>query len=73
MEKECPKVFFSMGLTINLGNYESLKIDSGVTLPVEPDDDITETADKAYKFVRKEIKEKLGKSVKFVKKLKEGE
>ena len=67
---EQPKVFFNMGLTINLGNYESMKIDSGITLPAEPKETLEETGDKAYQFVRGQIREKLGKTSNFVKKLK---
>jgi len=39
------KVFFSMGLTINLGNYNSMKVDAGISsalLPGESKEDAQE-------------------------------
>jgi len=48
----------SVGFTYtkNLGNYESLKVDAGVVLTVEPGEDPAAVEAKAWEHVRKSIK-----------------
>lgn len=41
-DKPMATVFVSLGMTKNLGNYESLKMTVGVTLPSEPNDQALE-------------------------------
>jgi hypothetical protein len=42
--------------TKNLGNYESLKVDAGVVMTVEPGEDPAAIEAKAWESVRKSIK-----------------
>ena len=49
-------VKFSAGMTINLGNFESLRIDCGVTLPCRPAD-IEATHQIASDFVAERVAE----------------
>lgn len=48
----------SVGFTYtkNLGNYESLKVDAGVVLTVEPGEDPAAVESKAWEHVKKSIK-----------------
>ena len=47
-----------MGATINSGNYESIRIDIGISLPCDPDN-IDETYNGLYKQVSDYLKEKV--------------
>lgn len=49
-------VRFSAGLTINLENYESLRLDASVTLPSLPSQ-IAETFERAAEFVGEKLAE----------------
>ncbi|CAM3877916.1 hypothetical protein COLU111180_12120 [Cohnella lubricantis] len=42
--------------TKNLGNYESLKVDAGVVMTVEPSDDPDAVYAKAWESAKKQIK-----------------
>jgi len=42
--------------TKNLGNYESLKVDAGVTMTVDPGDSPDEVYAKAWEATRKQVK-----------------
>jgi ferredoxin-fold anticodon binding domain-containing protein len=59
------KVTFSIGKTINLGNFESGRIDIGVELDVEKESDIEKYFGKAKILVKNQldqaVKEKLYK------------
>ena len=48
----------SVGFTFtkNLGNYESLKVDAGVVMTVEPGDDPAAVEAEAWEHVKKQIK-----------------
>lgn len=43
---EPAKVQFSVGMTLNIGNYESTRVDVGVVLPCDPEN-VDETFEKA--------------------------
>ena len=47
-----------LGMTINLGNYQSAKVDVHVTLPSDPDS-LEETYDKAAEFCKAHIKKEV--------------
>ena len=47
-----------MGATINSGNYESLRIDIGISLPCDPEN-VDETYNGLYKQVSEYLKEKV--------------
>ncbi|WP_019536555.1 hypothetical protein [Paenibacillus ginsengihumi] len=42
--------------TKNLGNYESLKVDAGVVMTVEPGEDPAAVYDRAWESAKKQIK-----------------
>ena len=56
-----PTVTYSAGMTINLGNYQSARVDIGVSFPVHPDQSNEEVMKAAIAFVKgtldKELKE----------------
>jgi len=49
------EVTYHLTKTINLGNYESIKIQCGITLASDPDT-LEETFKRAKKFVDKKLK-----------------
>jgi hypothetical protein len=58
VEVEVGRVSFSMGRTINMGNYESTRIDIGVELPFGVGPDALEAAyENAKRFVTGKLKE----------------
>lgn len=48
----------SVGFTYtkNLGNYESLKVDAGVVMTVDPGEDPAAVEAKAWEYAKKQIK-----------------
>lgn len=57
IDLEGGKVWYSEGRTYNLGDYESLKIDCGIVLPLEPDKDPEMIFQQCVSFVRRRMKE----------------
>lgn len=51
------EVWVSVGITINLGNYESARVDAGIKLPVEDDDKIKDVYKEAWGKALKEVEE----------------
>ena len=51
------EVWVSVGLTLNLGNYESARLDAGMSIPLEEGQDYDTAFDKAWENVLKEIGE----------------
>lgn len=50
----------SSGITLNLGNYESLRIDVGISLPCKPTKkDVEDTYTKALQFVEEKLAEQV--------------
>lgn len=49
------RVFFSCGLTLNLGNYESARVDAGMATDVRPDETLEKALLRAKDFVSHEI------------------
>lgn len=47
--------------TKNLGNFENVKVDAAVTISVEPGQDVDALYDKAYKSMKKQVKNGLNK------------
>lgn len=45
--------------TKNLGNYENLKVNADVTLSVDPDTDLDQEYEKAFKSMKKQVKKGL--------------
>lgn len=60
---EPAKVSVSMGLTLNLGNYESARIDVALVVPC-----YREEVDAAYKYANKWVEDRLGTEVQNIRK-----
>jgi hypothetical protein len=59
MENDSTKVNVTLGYTLNLGNFQSLRLDLGV-IDNKRDGETTEQAfDRVYKFVEDKITEKI--------------
>jgi len=56
------KVSVVLGYTLNLGNFESLRVDLGVTDFVRKDEDIKQAQDRVFKLVEKDLIEKVNES-----------
>ena len=50
MEKESTKVSVTLGYTLNLGNFQSLRVDIGVVDSVRNEEDIDQATDRVYDF-----------------------
>jgi len=64
-ETEPAYVKASMGMTINLGNYESLRIDAGVTIPCYKEE-IAQAHEQAYQIVMTELFSRVAEAKKMV-------
>jgi hypothetical protein len=59
MENDLTKVNVTLGYTLNLGNFQSLRLDLGV-IDSKRDGETTEQAfDRVYKFVEDKLTEKI--------------
>ena len=59
MENDSTKVSVTLGYTLNLGNFQSLRLDLGV-IDSKRDEENTEQAfDRVYKFVEDKLTEKI--------------
>jgi len=56
------KVSVVLGYTLNLGNFESLRVDLGVTDFVRKDEDIKQAQDRVFKLVEQDLIEKVNES-----------
>jgi hypothetical protein len=59
MENSETKVTVSLGYTMNLGNFQSLRIDLGVEDQVRDGENVKDGFDRVYKFVEEQFGEKL--------------
>lgn len=53
---EVKQINVAFTFTKNLGNYESIKVDAGVVMSVEPGEDTEEVCEKAWKNARQQIR-----------------
>jgi len=49
------RIWFSCGLTINIGNYESARVDAGMATDVQPGEKLTDALARCKAFVTHEI------------------
>jgi hypothetical protein len=56
---ESTKVSWSLGYTMNMGNFESLRIDCQVSDSVRVNENTKEASDRVYQFVENQLMEKL--------------
>jgi hypothetical protein len=62
MENEQTKVTVTLGYTLNLGNFQSLRIDLGIEDSRRDGETITEAFDRVYDFVEQKLTEKVNES-----------
>lgn len=64
MENENTKVTATLGYTLNLGNFESLRIDLGVTDSKRDGETINEAFERVYQFVEEKLGDKIAEAKK---------
>jgi hypothetical protein len=62
MDNESTKVTVSLGYTLNLGNFQSLRIDLGVTDSKRDGENTAEAFERVYSFVETKLAEKVRES-----------
>lgn len=58
-EKEVTKVSATLGYTLNLGNFQSLRVDLGVVDHVRDGETTSVAMDRVYSFVENQVIEKV--------------
>jgi hypothetical protein len=59
MENENTKVTVTLGYTLNLGNFESLRVDLGITDSRRDGENIEQAFERVYEFVEAKLGEKV--------------
>lgn len=59
MENKDTKVNVTLGYTLNLGNFQSLRVDLGVVDSVRESETTQEAMDRVYTFVENQVVEKV--------------
>ena len=62
MENEDTKVSVTLGYTLNLGNFQSLRLDLGVVDSRHNGENINQTFERVYKFVEDKLTEKINEA-----------
>lgn len=62
MENEDTKVSVTLGYTLNLGNFQSLRIDLGIVDSRKNGENINQAFDRVYKFVENSLTEKINEA-----------
>ena len=62
MEKESTKVSATLGYTLNLGNFQSLRVDLGVVDNVRNDETVEQAMNRIYDFVENKVVEKVNEA-----------
>ena len=62
MEKESTKVSVTLGYTLNLGNFQSLRVDLGVVDNVRQDENTEQAINRVYDFVENKVIEKVNEA-----------
>jgi len=63
MENENTKVTVGLGYTLNLGNFQSLRIDISITDNKRDGENTNDAFERVYKFVEEKLAEKVKESV----------
>jgi len=61
MENDNTKVSVTLGYTLNLGNFQSLRLDLGIVDSKRDGENIDEAFGRVYKFVEDKLTEKIKK------------
>jgi hypothetical protein len=59
MENENTKVSITLGYTLNLGNFQSLRLDLGVVDSKREGENTEQAVERVYKFVEDKLTEKI--------------
>ena len=59
MENDSTKVNVTLGYTLNLGNFQSLRLDLGVTDSAKNEETVDQAFERVYKFVEDKLTEKI--------------
>lgn len=59
MENENTKVTVTLGYTLNLGNFESLRVDLGITDSRRDGETVEQAFERVYSFVEDKLTEKV--------------
>jgi hypothetical protein len=62
VEKENTKVSVTLGYTLNLGNFQSLRVDLGVIDHVRENENTEQAMDRIYDFVENKVIEKVNEA-----------
>ena len=62
MNKNATKVNIALGYTLNLGNFQSLRIDLGVEDSVRQDENVDEAFYRVYDFVEQKLITKINEA-----------
>jgi len=62
MENEDTKISVTLGYTLNLGNFQSLRLDLGVTDSRRNGESPDQAFDRVYKFVEDKLTEKINEA-----------
>ena len=62
MEKESTKVSVTLGYTLNLGNFQSLRVDLGIIDHVRDNENTEEAMNRVYDFVENKVIEKVNEA-----------
>lgn len=62
MENESTKVSITLGYTLNLGNFQSLRLDLGVVDSKREGENTGEAFERVYKFVEDKLAEKINEA-----------
>jgi hypothetical protein len=62
MENESTKVNVTLGYTLNLGNFQSLRLDLGIVDSRRDGETVNEAFERVYSFVEQKLTEKINES-----------
>ena len=62
MEKESTKVSATLGYTLNLGNFQSLRVDLGIVDHVRDNESTEDAMNRVYNFVETKVVEKVNEA-----------
>jgi hypothetical protein len=62
MENEDTKVSVTLGYTLNLGNFQSLRVDLGIIDSRRDGENINDAFERVYKFVEDKLAEKVNEA-----------
>ena len=62
MENEPTKVSVTLGYTLNLGNFQSLRLDLGVVDSSRNGETVDQSFERVYKFVEDKLTEKINEA-----------